>query len=334
MMLNYFTTYVSGSKLARVCFHTVLTLGFIEFMEPWIKSHINYGCIIIHFVGTKAELNIANKKLEWIKGKVLIIFVNIEDEISSLDERSPGSKILLQSTQGIGRKICENYSVNSGHKSKSDLELSVIWKQLISVEIRYRSLIKIAYEKCAEMGCKFLIHSDSDMMLVGNINNIVNSSKCKDIGLVIKDNYETSNQFRKILGCLLVLRVADKSKRYLQELETAIDRQNFLCQPKGFGQKALFEAWQSLPEEDKLFVYKINNSMISFRDVNRPAIYFAGNIGDKRYAKLSMLTAFNLIETKRIPRKVISLLIRGFRVLYVSIMVPIALFRKIQNACR
>ena len=320
--------------MSKICFHTVATLGFIDFMEPWLKSHINHGDIVVHFIGNIEEWNYAKTKLAWATKRIRLIFVDIEDEISSLENRFPGSKKHLQKASDIGRFICENYSVNSANRSSEELFLSIAWKQLISVEIRYRSLIENAYQICQENGNGYLVHCDSDMMLIGDIRAIINTSSGNSIGLVIKDNHQLSDPYRRILGCLLILKIDSRSKAYLEGVKATIDKQDFLVQPKSFGQKALYDAWQSLNNHSKECVYPIRRNAISFRNVNKPAIYFAGNVGDKRSAKWIMLMAYKMIESNSLPRALISLLMRGSRILYVIMMTPVAMSRKIQNACR
>ena len=46
---------------------------------------------------------------------------------------------------------------------------------------------------------------------------------------MIKDNHQLSDPYRRILGCLLILKI--DSKAYLEGVKATIDKQDFLVQP-------------------------------------------------------------------------------------------------------
>ena len=111
------------------------------------KSHINHGDIVVHFIGNIEEWNYAKTKLAWATKRIRLIFVDIEDEISSLENRFPGSKKHLQKASDIGRFICEEYSVNSANRSSEELFFNCMEAADFSGNC-YRSLIENAYQIC------------------------------------------------------------------------------------------------------------------------------------------------------------------------------------------
>ena len=221
----------------------------------------------------------------------------MELEIDELGKRWPGADLSIKQSQEIGKNICEEKSVNNKNLNSSQKVNAIKWKQLISVEIRYRSLIKKALGDAKLMGFDNLIHLDCDMLLVGDLNKLINS-KLNSINLLIRENkYDEIN--RKIFGCLIILKTNDYSFQFLDILKRIIDQQDFHSQKKGFGQTALFFAYKEFGSlSRKNLIGRIDLDFISSDWIKNKTIYYSGNYLDKSKIKIIMSA---LIPLRNLP---------------------------------
>jgi len=269
-----------------ILFHTSLTKGFVPLAIQCLSTHYSVRLadvgFLVHFIGTYDEFKEVEEEFDRklnskYRKKVWIFHVNINEELENLQKRNEWS--LTKEEIFSGKRHVENRTVNDSNLTPEERRKAVLWKQFISVEVRYRSLITLAYDFGYSKEFDYLVHIDADMLSVGDINALLKFVGNADIGLIYRPYRD---DLSKIFGTLLVFKINGEGSEFLDSLKEEIDKVDFSEQPKGFGQLALYRSF--LRNHEKISY--LPEEVVSSRFVDRKSVYFSGNRGYKSTQKI------------------------------------------------
>jgi hypothetical protein len=150
---------------------------------------------------------------------------------------------------------------------------SVIWKQYISVEDRYRDSLQDAFNICGDA----FIHMDADSLILRPLTELFRLVERNDVSLVFRPNHAV--RF-KIFGCLMGFKFGPKADKFLGTWRKHIDAIPLRKKPRGYGQTSCWRAYDELKDSDikwgkipKVFVHPRPNPR---------ALILQGNNGQKK----------------------------------------------------
>lgn len=157
---------------------------------------------------------------------------------------------------------------------------SVLWKQFISVEDRYRKSIIDVIEDYIQTEHTHMLHLDIDMYFRGNIGELFKIIESNDISIFFrsKTDKKYKNECRRVLGSVIGFKLEEKIKGFMDVWFKHIDSIPLIEKPRAFGQTSFYRAF--LETQHK---FKFGNIPIKYSDPiqNDDAVIWAGNKGDK-----------------------------------------------------
>jgi hypothetical protein len=186
-------------------------------------------------------------------GEDLTFFFTTRDlSEQQLDELHSLYKNLIVSNEKINiRKLSKKtgISVKDLRKYKWQVENrfvkpeSVIWKQFISVEDRYRNSLQEAFNICGD----HVIHMDVDSYINRSLNPLFKIVENNDVSLI----FRLKAPFRmKMFGCLMGFKFGEKAQTFLETWRKHIDAKPLIRKPRGYGQTSCFLAYDELKKSD------------------------------------------------------------------------------------
>ena len=152
---------------------------------------------------------------------------------------------------------------------------SIIWKQFISVEDRYRDSLQEAFNICGD----HVIHMDVDSYIYKPLKPLFKIVENNDVSLIFRLNAPPR---MKIFGCLMGFKFGPGADTFLETWRNIIDKKPLKEKPRGYGQTSCFLAY------DKLKKSGINWGRIPRRMVQprfgRGALIIQGNNGRHKSA--------------------------------------------------
>lgn len=118
---------------------------------------------------------------------------------------------------------------------------SVIWKQFISVEDRYKNSLQDAFNICGDV----FIHMDVDSLIINPLDSLFRLVEHNDVSLVFRPNHAL--RF-KIFGCLMGFKFGSNAYDFLKVWEKHIDAVPLIKKPRGYGQTSCWKAYSELKD--------------------------------------------------------------------------------------
>jgi len=204
--------------------HSYLTNGFYEWAKVFIQSFRLHN-------GSDMRIVLSTRDLKERQIKELYSLVdNIEIRNESLDLE----KMSRSSGFTIERLVVLKKQIEEIHVTPE----SVIWKQFISVEDRYRnSIIDVM---CDYKNEDFLIHFDIDTYIIAPLDKLFNLVRSNDISIRFRPNSYIS---RKVLGNLIGFRLGGKCDEFMDRWVHHIDAKPIKAKPAGYGQTSFYYAY-------------------------------------------------------------------------------------------
>jgi hypothetical protein len=153
---------------------------------------------------------------------------------------------------------------------------SVIWKQYISVEDRYRDSLQDAFSICGEG----FIHLDVDSYVNRRLDPLFKIVRNNDVSLIFRGG---GMRFR-IFGCLMGFKFGPKADLFLETWRKKIDAVPLQKKPRGYGQTSCFIAYDTLASplrKEGIKWGRIPKSFVS-PTFSRNALIIQGNNGRRK----------------------------------------------------
>jgi hypothetical protein len=157
---------------------------------------------------------------------------------------------------------------------------SIIWKQYISVEDRYRDSLQDAFSICGEG----FIHLDVDSYINRRLDPLFKIVRSNDVSLIFRGG----PMRLKIFGCLMGFKFGPKADLFLETWRKKIDAVPLQKKPRGYGQTSCFIAYDTLASplrKEGIKWGRIPKSFVS-PTFNKDALIIQGNNG-KRKARVA-----------------------------------------------
>lgn len=242
--------------------HSYLTDGFYPWAKVFIKSFRLHN-------GNDTKIVLTTRDLSDEQVRTLTdLEKNIEVRNSPLDLEH------MSSLSGVPVKQLKVFKKQVEEKHVTPA--SVIWKQFISVEDRYRNSIKEIMDDYRDED--FLIHSDIDMYVRGKLDPLFDLVRSNDISVRFRlDSVEN----RKVLGNLIGFKLGGKCDEFMDRWIYHIDAIPIKDKPVGYGQTSFYYAY--LDTKD---IYSWGDIPIKFtspRMSSKALVWAANNSKGKTY---------------------------------------------------
>jgi len=213
-----------------VIIHSYLTDGLYGWAEIFVKSFRFY-----HGDEHKIFLSTRDLTLEQID-RLLSLYPNLHISNKKLDLNKISERAKLSVKQILKlKKHIENNAVTPS---------TVIWKQAISVEDRYRNSIVEAMK--AYPNEDFLIHFDIDMYFRTHLEQLFKIIRNNDISIKFRLKSKMS---RKVMGGLIGFKLNKKTMKFMYRWIYHIDALPLYKKPLGYGQASFYLAYSDLKDE-------------------------------------------------------------------------------------
>jgi hypothetical protein len=147
--------------------------------------------------------------------------------------------------QALSKRV--NRSVKDLNRYKWQVEKvfvkgeSVVWKQFISVEDRYRESLQDAFNICGDA----FIHMDVDSLIINPLDSLFRLVEHNDVSLVFRPQHAL--RF-KIFGCLMGFKFGSNAYDFLHAWRRHIDAVPLIKKPRGYGQTSCWMAYSELKD--------------------------------------------------------------------------------------
>jgi len=239
--------------------HSYLTDGFFDFGKALLLSFKKHHGESILFMLTTRDLSETQIDQLHDLYKNLIVY-NDRIDMEALSEKT-----------GI--------SVSGLNKYKWQVEKvyvkreSIIWKQFISVEDRYRNSLQDAFNICGDS----FIHMDVDSFINQPLDPLFDIVQTNDVSLIFRLRQTLR---MKVFGCLMGFKFGLEAQTFLDTWRKHIDAVPLVEKPRGYGQTSCFLAYDELVHSDIRWG-KIPNRFVHPR-FNETALIVQGNNGRRK----------------------------------------------------
>ena len=242
--------------------HSYMTDGFFLFGKALLKSFKKYHGESMTFYLTTRNLN--DREIDELHSiyKNLIVSNEWIDMIGLSEQTGIDIKDLLRYKQQV-----ESVYVKPE---------SVVWKQYISVEDRYRNSLRDAFNICGEA----FIHLDVDSYINKRLDPLFKIVRAHDVSLIFRGG----PMRLKIFGCLMGFKFGTKADLFLETWRKKIDDVPLLKKPRGYGQTSCYIAYDTLASplrKEDIKWGRIPNSFVS-PQFNKSALIIQGNNGRRK----------------------------------------------------
>lgn len=265
-----------------VCVHAFFSDGLYGFAEVFLEAIKLHHGKDLHII--LETLDLSEEKVHQLQN----FYPNVEIRNKPLDYNKY-SQLTGEDIETLKRWKNEVESVVTSTENFR-------WKILMSVEERYRSMLRIASE-AREAGFKVLIHSDIDLYFRKKLDGLVDFVRSNDVSITFNDK---GNKF-KVLGALIGFSLNENSIGFLEEWMKQIDSIPTKDKPRGYGQTSFSNAYLEQERECKWGDLKDVVTISKMRDTD--ADIWIGNSHRGRNRKEITVEVFNrdLEEKKRRP---------------------------------
>lgn len=239
--------------------HSYMTDGFFDFGKALLFSFKHFHGESMPFLFTTR--NLSEQQIDELYSLYDNLIVhNAEIDMQALSERTGISVQLLNK---------HKWQVENVYVKRE----SVIWKQFISVEDRYRESLQDAFNICGDV----FIHLDADSLIVHSLDQLFKIVEYNDVSLVFRPNHAL--RF-KIFGCLMGFKFGSNAYDFLKIWEKHIDAIPLVKKPRGYGQASCWMAYDEL-KDSNIKWGKIPNHFVHPRQ-NARALILQGNNGNRK----------------------------------------------------
>jgi hypothetical protein len=219
--------------------HTYLTDGFFPWSIIFVKSLIRFHKDLPIFIDTR---NLTQNQCN----ELLSMSDNIEIENKKIDLEY--------------FKNCTNLNNDQITQYKKEVETdrsyesSVVWKQFISVEDRYRLSLPAIFNKLKDND--IVIHFDIDMYIRQPLDELFSIAEKNDV--CIRFRNEVSKKRFKVLGNIISFKVGKNTRQFINKWCYYIDKVPLIKKPIAYGQKSFYLSyldfkdilsWGGIPEK-------------------------------------------------------------------------------------
>lgn len=239
--------------------HSYMTDGFFDFGKALLLSFKHFHGESIPFLFTTR--NFSEKQI---------------DELHSLYDN-----LIVSNTQIDMQMLSKNINVPLKDLQRYKWQVenvfvkkeSIIWKQFISVEDRYRNSLQDAFSICNDA----FIHMDADSLIVNPLDSLFRIVERNDVSLIFRPQH--SLRF-KIFGCLMGFKFGLEADKFLETWRKYIDAIPLAKKPRGYGQTSCWKAYSELSDSDIKWG-QIPKTFVHPRP-NPSALILQGNDGRKK----------------------------------------------------
>ena len=209
--------------------HSYLTDGFFDFGQALLLSFKqHHGEEIPFFLTTR---NLSEKQIDhlhFLYGNLIVS--NEQIDMQALSERAGRSVEELKKLKWQVEKVFV--------KPKS-----IVWKQFVSVEDRYRDSLQDAFNIAGDC----FLHLDVDSFIHQSLDPLFRIIEQNDVSLVFRPTKAV--QF-KIFGCVMGFKVNTQADKFLETWRKYIDAIPLAKKPRGYGQTSCWKTYAELRDSD------------------------------------------------------------------------------------
>jgi len=206
-----------------------MTDGFFSFGEALLRSFKkHHGEDLTFFLTTR---NLREQQIDKLHSLYSNLIVSNEHiDMKALAERTkvPVAKLEFQKQQ-VEKSFVKPQSV--------------MWKQYISVEDRYRNSLQDAFNICGDC----FLHLDVDSFINASLDPIFKIIEDNDVSLVFRPGQP--ERFR-IFGCVMGFKFGLEADKFLTTWRKHIDSIPLQKKPKGYGQISCWRAYKELAKSE------------------------------------------------------------------------------------
>ncbi len=214
-----------------VIIHTYLTDGMFEWGRFLLETFKYYHGESIPFILTTRDLTTRQFITLNTTYKTAIVLNKSLD----IDDMSIRTNVSKEKLLKYKKEIETDHIKDKG---------TTLWKQLISVEDRYRNSILEAMD-VSELGYRYMLHMDVDMYIRGNLRELFRLIAQHDISIRFRHK---SKPNRKVQGGIIGFRLGDKAQEFMRKWIHYIDLINIKDKPAGYGQTSFYLAYKDLKD--------------------------------------------------------------------------------------
>ena len=208
--------------------HSYLTDGLYGWAELFVKSFRYHH-------GDKHKIFLSTRDLSKKQVDDLLLTPNlyISNKPLDINEISKRSKMSVKKILKLKEDI----------EKRAVTKRSIIWKQAISVEDRYRNSIIEAMDFYPNED--FLIHFDIDLYFRTHLRKLFKIVRSHDISIKFRLKSKLS---RKVMGGLIGFRLCKKTRKFMDRWVYHIDQIPLYEKPLGYGQTSFYYAYLDLKD--------------------------------------------------------------------------------------
>jgi len=246
--------------------HTFSTDGFFPWAEIFVLSFRRYHNDMPIFITTRNLSHDQILKLE-----------NLSNDIVVENDKLDVDKFLRET--GISKINMSKYKKEV--ETNRSYKRSVIWKQFISVEDRYRRVVPDMISRLDEGD--ILLHFDVDMYIRGGLNELFSIVEDNDVSIRFRP--ETKRKRFRVLGNIISFKVSEGTKKFLRCWHKYIDDIPLIKKPANYGQASFYYAYLDMKNDLK---WGSIPPKFSDHKLNRGSLIWTGN--DKYIGKTKILS--------------------------------------------
>lgn len=206
--------------------HSYLTDGFFTFGKAFLLSFKqHHGESMPVFLTTR---DLSEEQIDEL--------YSIYDNLIVSNEKIDMERLSDRTGIGIKRLRKLKWQVENIHVKRE----SVIWKQFISVEDRYRNSLDDAFSIAGD----YLIHMDADSYIKKPLDPLFELVKNNDVSAIFKLGQKKIRL--RIFACLLGFKVGQGAQTFLETWRKHIDAIPLIKKPQGYGQTSFYNAYREL----------------------------------------------------------------------------------------
>lgn len=215
----------------KLIIHTYFTNGMFEWAKFLLTTFKHFHGEEIPFLLSSRDLS-SSQFVELHKTYKKMILINKPLDLDDMSKRTNVSKENLLKYK---KEIETDHIKDKG---------TTLWKQLISVEDRYKNSILEAMD--IFLGGKYMLHMDVDMYIRGHLRELFELITQHDISIRFRLK---SKPNRRVQGGIIGFRLGDKAQEFMRKWIHYIDLINIKDKPAGYGQTSFYMAYENLKDK-------------------------------------------------------------------------------------
>lgn len=247
--------------------HSFLTDGFLDWNLLFLRS-LKYHCKEKYKVILDSR-NLSKEQIERIKKT----YSNVKIKNKKINFKE------LSKRSGLSIQQLKNEKENIEHGKSKVEKKSIIWKQYLAVEQRYRnSIVETIKENMNE---DLIAHFDSDTFFRNSPEPIFDIFRKHDISTIFRERFWASNdkKWKVTFGCLMGFKINEKIFTFFDNWIKQIDKFSLVDKPLGYGQTSFYLAY--LETKDLYTWGNVPEKWVDKKTENKKAIIWPGCKGSK-----------------------------------------------------